>query len=141
MRAYHKTAAFTLFILEIPHLYLFSWKETYFSVDIAVILILLTNISPFFFFVIFFYLNYTAMNVFPQYAISPHRPNSKMSILWFRALRAIDLHCSIQKRQFKGFIKYQHKEWRTNLTSCAYPSYLNMKGQERKISEGTAFVC
>ena len=38
-------------------------KITYFSVDSALILILLANIFPFFFFVIFFYLNHTALNV------------------------------------------------------------------------------
>ena len=53
---------------------------TYFLDDIAVILIQLTNIFPFFFFIIFFYLNHTALNVSPQCAISSHRPNSEESL-------------------------------------------------------------
>ena len=104
---------------------LFTCKMTYLSVDTALILILLANIFPFFFFVIFFYLHHTALNVSIQCVISPHRPNSKKCLFYgfVHRVRAINLDCSIQKRWLKG--------WK-NLTSCADPSCPSMKEQGKK---------
>ena len=62
-RAYHKTDRVYSFYSRNTAFILFSCKITYFSVDIAVILILLKNIFPFLFTVIFFYLNHAALNI------------------------------------------------------------------------------
>ena len=120
---------------------------TYFSVNIAVILKerkeeernslwlytvdCISNYLSFFLFVIFFYLNHTALNVSPQYAIPLPQTLKlqKVSVLRFRASRAINLDCFIRKRWFTGFIKNQHKNGKQNFTSCADPSCLSMKEQ------------
>ena len=134
-RVYHKTARVYSFYSRDTAFIPFSFEVTYFSVDIAVILILLTNIFPFFFFIIFFYLNHTALKCLPTTChFLPLPKQQKISVLQLCASRAINLDCFIQKRLFKGFIKNQHKEWWKNLTSCADPSRLSMKEQDtRKI--------